>query len=91
MDTVTLVPTLTIEPKNLEAEILYENSQSDPDPDSRITDPESQVPKRSHGTSSVSASGTTSNVAGSVPTNSPSSSKRIGFPGTLAAHSIFIA
>src|SRR5208337_4619212 len=38
-----------------------------------------------HGTSSVSASGTISNVAGSIPTSSPSSSKRMASPAAWAA------
>ena len=38
-----------------------------------------------HGTSRVTASGTISNVAGSVPTSSPSSSKRMASPATWAA------
>jgi len=44
-----------------------------------------QSPVSNHGTSRVSASGTISNVAGSVPTSSPSSSKRMASPATWAA------
>ena len=47
--------------------------------------PSFQFPVSNHGTSRVSACGTISNVAGSVPTSSPSSSKRMASPATWAA------